>query len=78
MTINTHLGDPEFDEYNSGFQDGWDACHKRFADILKRFPLQCAMISQRLPLHPSQPDEVIEHTDWLHAQGKISETDIKT
>lgn len=50
----------EDDEYQLGFNDGWDACHKRFTDILAKFPLQCAMISNRLPLHPSQYDEVLE------------------
>ena len=57
------------DAYEAAFQDGWDACHKRFSDILKHFPLQCAFITARLPLHPSQPDEIIEHQDWLMAQG---------
>jgi len=56
-------------EYEDGWYDGWDACHARFAEILKRFPLQCAMITARLPLHPSQPDAVIEPQDWLAAQG---------
>jgi hypothetical protein len=55
--------------YEDVWQDGWDACHKRFEDILKRFPLECAMILNRLPLHPSQPDRILEHNDWLNAQG---------
>lgn len=62
----TQMTDPP--DYEDGFHDGWDACHKRFEDILKRFP-ECTFILRRLPLHPSQPDQVIEHKDWLLAQG---------
>lgn len=54
--------------YEQGFNAGWDACHERFRAILKRFH-QYAILS-RLPLHPVQPDEVLEHRDWLMAQGK--------
>ena len=59
------------DDYELGWLAGWDACHKRFTDILARFPNQCAFISIHLPLHPSQPDEIIERTDWLQAQGNF-------
>lgn len=55
--------------YEAAWQDGWDTCQKRYMDILKRFPLQCAAISHRLPLHPSQPDSVLEYKDWALARG---------
>jgi len=48
------------DDYANGYEQGWQDCHKRFEAILKRFPLQCAMITNRLPLHPSQPDQILE------------------
>ena len=58
------------DGYQDGWQDGFNACQTRYMDILKRFPLQCAAISIRLPLHPVQPDQFLEPRDWLMAQGK--------
>jgi len=48
------------DNSDMAFMAGWAACHARFEEILKRFPLQCTMITNRLPLHPSQPDNVLE------------------
>jgi len=48
------------DKFESGFHAGWDTCHERFAAILKRYPIQCAHIPMRLPLHPSQPDQLLE------------------
>lgn len=59
------------ESYENGFNDGWDKCHERFQAILKRFPMQCAMISRQLPLHPSQPDIVLEGENWNKVGGKI-------
>lgn len=61
--------DAEEQGYEEGWQDGFDACQKRYINILKRFPLHCAAISLRLPLHPSQPDEILERE--AHQAGHI-------
>lgn len=63
--MNNEDTDGNIDEYQDGFHAGWDACHARFTAILKRFPLQCAMISNRLPLHPSQPDKILEPDEFM-------------
>lgn len=48
--------DGNIDEYATGFNDGWQECHKRILSILERFPLQTAAITLHLKyLHPSQP-----------------------
>lgn len=70
------LEDPESTQptYEDGWQEGFDICQKRYMDILGQFewPELQNRIIRHLPLHPSQPDRVLEHTDWLHAQGQIS------
>lgn len=47
-------------EYSAGFEDGWNQCHRRFEAVLKRFPIQCAMISSNLPLIPDSPNQILE------------------
>lgn len=64
-------GDAIVEEYEHGFNDGFNECQKRYMAILKRFPLQCAAISNRLPLSPSQPDEVLEQVDYLYKELTI-------
>lgn len=70
-TVDYYDFDSLQNEYENGFQSGFDACQKRYIAILKRFPLQCAAISARLPLHPSQPDVILEPEEPL----KLKETE---
>lgn len=57
----------------SYWQDGFDFGMKRIKEILTnesiRHHITLDLLQSRLPLHPVQPDEILEPQDWLVAQG---------
>lgn len=67
------ISDEELDDdYMNGWYAGWDLAMTRVKAILQNNAGTSAEeLLTHFPLHPAQPDEILEHEEWLAAQGVV-------